>query len=199
MIYIIDYGVGNLGSIANMIDYLDGQSTITNDINLIEKAEKIILPGVGAFDYGMKKLKAQNLPPVLNHLVLEKKIPVLGICLGMQLITKKSEEGVEDGLGWIDAETIKFPSHLRVPNMGWNYVAQAKKSKLFNLTDEETRFYFVHSYYVKCNSSNDILFTADYEITYTCGFEKENIYGVQFHPEKSHRFGKELMRNFINL
>lgn len=201
MITIVDYGMGNIGSIANMIKYLGGTSEITADIETIRSATKIILPGVGSFDFAMQKLKSLNLIDVLNEKALEEKIPILGICLGMQLLSNGSDEGTEGGLKWIDAQVIKFDEskEFRIPNMGWNYVKQEKKSQLFTYKDPETRFYFVHSYYMKCNQKKDILFTSNHGIDYTCAVEANNIYGVQFHPEKSHRFGKELLNNFLKL
>lgn len=203
MIVIVDYGMGNLGSIYNMIKKIGYISTISSDTNQIEKASKIILPGVGAFDNGIYNLKKLNIFELLNQIVLEEKVPILGICLGMQLMTLSSEEGKEKGLGWINAVTKRFTfndKRLKVPHMGWNTVQIVKQSKLFkNMEYQENRFYFVHSYYVDCLDKSDILTVTNYGFPFVSSFEKENIIGVQFHPEKSHRFGMQILKNFIEL
>lgn len=201
MITIIDYGLGNLGSIKNMLTKIGCDSIITSNIEKITKSSKLILPGVGSFDNGMNNLKKRKMIPILNDLVLNKKIPILGICLGMQLLAKNSQEGNLKGLGWIDADTIKFINkELKVPHMGWNNINIFQKNKLFEgLEKEDTRFYFVHSYYVKCNNSNNILTTTNYGLNFTSSINKQNIYGVQFHPEKSHKFGMQLLENFVKI
>lgn len=204
MIAIIDYGCGNLGSIQNMLKKLGAESIITSDAKQITIASKLILPGVGAFDTGIKNLHEKGMWDILNKKVLEQKIPILGICLGMQLMTKNSEEGKLNGLGWIDAFTIRFNfskinEKKKIPNMGWNFIEIKKQSKLFTEMYKNPKFYFVHSYHVKCNESNDVLATANYGYTFDCAFEHDNIYGVQFHPEKSHKYGMKLLQNFVNL
>lgn len=203
MITILDYGMGNIGSMANMIKKAGSEAIITNDIKEIEKAKKLIIPGVGAFDNGMTKLKEQNFIEVLNYKVLEEKIPVLGVCLGMQLFTNSSEEGKLKGLGWIDAETIKFTSEkigkLRIPHMGWNTINARKDKILYEDMYEDTAFYFVHSYYVKCKNDEDIAATTNYGIEFTSSIQHGNIFATQFHPEKSHKFGLKLMKNFAEL
>lgn len=198
MIVIVDYGMGNLGSIANMVKKVGSKCKITSDIEEIKKATRLILPGVGSFDNGMKNLKELGMIEVLNKKILIEKTPILGICLGMQLMTKSSEEGKLAGLGWIDAQTKKFVSDtLKIPHMGWNIIKHQKKSRLFDEDDSEKRFYFVHSYYVDTNQKNDILFITPYGHNFVSAFEKENIIGVQFHPEKSHKFGMNLIKNFV--
>ena len=203
MIVIIDYGLGNLGSIQNMLKKIGVPSVISGEADQINNASKLILPGVGSFDNGMKNIHERGLLPVLNNAVLEQKKPVLGICLGMQLLTKSSEEGVMEGLSWLDAKTIKFNfpegQKLRIPHMGWNNVKPAKAHKLVEGMEEETRFYFVHSYYVKCANEQDTLMRSDYGFDFTCAVQKDNIIGVQFHPEKSHKFGLKLMKAFAEL
>lgn len=198
MIVIVDYGMGNLGSIANMIKKVGYKSIITSDLKEVKKATKLILPGVGSFDNGMRNLKELGMIEVLNQKVLIEKTPVLGICLGMQLMTKSSEEGKLSGLGWIDAETKKFVSDtLKIPHMGWNIIKHQKNSQLFDEIEREKRFYFVHSYCVSCNQEADILTNTNYIQDFVSSFEKENIVGVQFHPEKSHKFGMSLIKNFL--
>lgn len=199
MIVIIDYGMGNVKSIVNILHKVGGEAVISHDIDEIMNADKIILPGIGSFDMGIRNLTEQGLIPILNKKVVQEKTPFLGICLGMQLITKKSEEGKLDGLGWIDAETIKFKSmnNLKVPHMGWNYIIIKKNSQLFKHMYDNPRFYFVHSYYVECKNKDDVLTTTEYGFDFTSAIEKENIYATQFHPEKSHKFGMKLMKNFV--
>lgn len=204
MITIVDYGCGNLGSIQNMIKKIGGKAQISSDALQIASADKLILPGVGAFDTGIKNLHDKGLWDVLNKRVLEDKVPILGICLGMQLMTKSSEEGVLPGLSWIEAETIRFDfdnlsEKRKIPNMGWNYIQLKKSSLLFNGMYEHPKFYFVHSYYVNCNQQEEVLAQAEYGNIYDCAFEKDNIFGVQFHPEKSHKYGMKLLENFTAL
>jgi len=199
MIVIVNYGLGNLGSIKNMLKKIGFNSLITSDLKKIEEANKLILPGVGAFDNGIENLRKFKLIPVLNKVVLEKKIPILGICLGMQLMTEKSEEGKLPGLGWIKAETNKFNfpnKNLKIPHMGWNKVKIIKQSPLTDSLKGENRFYFVHSYYVSCKNFSDILMQTDYGFPFCSAFTSKNIYGVQFHPEKSHQYGMRLLENF---
>ena len=203
MITIIDYGIGNLGSIKNMLKKAGVKSRISATEEEIADAEKLILPGVGAFDYGMSQLKASPYYETLNKRVLEDKIPVLGICLGAQLLTEGSEEGELPGLGWIKGKTIKFREEkmdksLKVPHMGWNEVETQKDSKLFEDMFEEPRFYFVHTYHIKCEEEKDVLVRSTYGYNFIAGVENENVVGVQFHPEKSHKFGLKLLTNFAN-
>jgi len=203
-IIIVDYGLGNLNSVANMIKHVGGRCEISSDLEVIENAEKLLLPGVGAFDRGMSKLSSSGIKEVLNKVVLQKRIPILGICLGMQLMTHRSEEGELNGLGWIDAEVKKFvfpnDSNLKIPHMGWNKVAVNKENLLTSTEeDAEKRFYFVHSYYVHAKNPEDIMCTTQYGHEFCSAFSYENIMGVQFHPEKSHRFGMEMMKKFIQI
>ena len=202
MITIIDYGLGNLASIKNMLKRIGIKSIITDDPEKIAAAEKLILPGVGAFEMGMNYIREKGLLDVMNQRVLEDKIPVLGICLGMQLLSRHSEEGDAEGLGWIEGDTIKFdfePSkNLKIPHMGWSEISQEHSSQLMHEMYEDPRFYFVHSYHVVCDDPEDVLLSVDYGMKVTCGVEKGNIMGVQFHPEKSHKFGMKLLSNFAN-
>ncbi len=203
-IVIIDYGMGNLGSIKNMLKHLDIPSIISSELSDIESANKLILPGVGAFDNGMKNITEMGLTEVLNNMVNEEKIPILGICLGMQLFARKSEEGILPGLGWIDAEIRKFRfngdnRNLKVPHMGWNLAKTIKKSRLFDDMYDDPRFYFVHSYYFVYMDDSDLLCQTHHGHNFASAVEKNNIYGVQFHPEKSHKFGMKLLENFAGL
>lgn len=201
MITIIDYGAGNIGSIQNMIRKIGGQALVTSDEKDIANAEKLILPGVGSFDFGMRQLINSGLIEILNKKVLKEKTPILGICLGVQLFTTGSEEGELKGLSWFDADTIKFnipaDKKLKVPHMGWNEVELKKESKLFTDMYADPRFYFVHTYHLKSNSPNDVLTESNYGYNFASALEKENIVGVQFHPEKSHKFGMKVLSNFI--
>jgi glutamine amidotransferase len=202
MITIIDYKTGNLGSIQNILKRIGENSVITSDKDEIERATKIILPGVGAFDTGMRNLLELDLVDILNKKVIVEKIPVLGICLGMQLLSNGSEEGSLPGLGWIDGETLRFrfedTMEYKIPHMGWNFIRQHKESKLFENMYSDARFYFVHSYFFRANTEKDVLLSTTYEIEFTSAVEKGNILGVQFHPEKSHKFGMKLLKNFVD-
>jgi glutamine amidotransferase len=202
MIVIVDYGMGNLGSIANMVRKIGGQAVISSDTRAIESADQVILPGVGAFDMGMRNLHDRELITPLCQAVLHRKTPVLGICLGMQLLTRSSEEGQETGLGWIDGRTIRFQcngdSNLKVPHMGWNTVTLPKDSPLFCHMPVEPRFYFVHSYYPVCHHAEEVTALARHGHEFVAAFQRDNIFGVQFHPEKSHKFGMQLLRNFLS-
>ncbi|MDR6967860.1 glutamine amidotransferase [Flavobacterium arsenatis] len=203
MIIIIDYGMGNLKSIYRKIERENKDVKISATPNDIILADKIILPGVGHFGSAINNIKSNNFWDAINEHVLVKNKPVLGICLGMQLMAKSSEEGNVSGFGWFDAEVVKFEMAnkfaFKVPHTGWNSAIKQKKSSLLEgITDEES-FYFVHSYHVKCNDSRDVLTTTNYSYEFVSAIERNNIFGVQFHPEKSHSQGQQLFKNFINL
>jgi glutamine amidotransferase len=204
MVVIVDYGMGNLGSILNMLKKIGAAAKISGDPVDIMAADKLILPGVGAFDQGMTDLKERGLIALLNKRVLEEKCPILGICLGMQLLTTCSEEGQLSGLGWIQAKTRRFrfdgaEASLKIPHMGWNFVKPAYKSPFFDGFDQLPRFYFVHSYHVCCENPEDILATSLYGYEFTSAVKRGNIIGTQFHPEKSHKYGMQFLRNFVNI
>lgn len=201
MISVIDYGAGNVGSVIRMIERAGGEARRVATVEEIEKASIAILPGVGAFDYGMTQLASRGLIGPLHEAAMVRRIPILGICLGMQLMCKSSEEGQIPGLGWIDAEVQKFKfdqaSRRPIPHMGWNTLDLAQANGLLDDKLERTRYYFVHSYCVRCNDPADIIATTDYGERFVSAFARANLFGVQFHPEKSHRFGMEMMRKFI--
>ncbi|MDA2935701.1 imidazole glycerol phosphate synthase subunit HisH [Patescibacteria group bacterium AH-259-L05] len=201
MIVIIDYGVGNLGSVQNMLKKIGTKSLISSNTSDIMSADKLILPGVGAFDNGMKNLKDSGLIPILNHKVIKEKTPILGVCLGMQLFSKKSEEGQLPGLAWINAQTVRFKfnndqTNLKIPHMGWNTITTKKQSPVLKNMYQDARFYFVHSYHIVCNDSQDILTTTYHGYNFTSMIQHNNLIGAQFHPEKSHKFGMKLLKNF---
>ena len=202
MLTIVDYGVGNLASIKNMLKKAGSDSHITSGEADILAAEKLILPGVGAFDTCAEKLQQSGLINSLNRKVREEKTPILGICVGLQLLMDGSEEGSQPGLHWIPGRVIKFKQEqmrasLKIPHMGWTDVTLAKPSRLFENMYEDPRFYFVHSYYPEPSDRGDILLNAEYGYPFVAGLERENILGVQFHPEKSHKFGLKLLENFV--
>jgi glutamine amidotransferase len=201
LIVIVDYGVGNVRSLANMLKKLGTSATITNDVATIEKATKLILPGVGAFDTAMEDLTRKGIKEVLQKKALKEKIPILGICLGMQLLTNGSEEGKEKGFGWIPGYTYKFPkdTSIKVPHMGWNNISILQENELVKDLAGDSRFYFVHSYYVKAEQPQHTLLQATHGICFDAAIQKENIYGVQFHPERSHKYGMKILSNFIQL
>jgi len=202
MIVIIDYKMGNLGSIFNMLKKIGVSSKLSSDTNDIFSASKLIMPGVGSFDNGMNNLREAGLLSVLNEKVLVQKTPILGICLGMQLLTRSSEEGTLPGLGWIEGHTVRFrfgaeQAHLKVPHMGWNTV-EFNRNSIFSRGYEETpRFYFVHSYHVVCDREDEIAGRTFHGYEFASAVQKDNIYGVQFHPEKSHKFGMRLLNNWL--
>jgi glutamine amidotransferase len=202
MIIVVDYGMGNVGAIANMLEYLGFDARVTRDTAAIEKASRLILPGVGAFDRAMKSLRAMGLVKPLEEAALGRRVPVLGVCLGMQLLGKRSQEGggEEAGLGWIDGETRRLspttPS-IKIPHIGWTEIAPSNGSPLFVRAGAEPRFYFVHSFALHCESEADVAATSDYGGRFCCAVSHENVHGVQFHPEKSHRFGMQLFRDFV--
>lgn len=201
MIAIIDYGLGNLGSIANMLKVIGEKSLITSDKDEIRKADKLILPGVGAFDAGISNLSEKNLIEVIKEQASQEKKPILGICLGMQLLGRKSEEGRLTGLDLIPFDNIRFQLddiNLKIPHMGWDIVNIKQESHpLVKKLTGVQRYYFVHSYHAKCDSEKNILMTCDYGYEFAAAVVQDNIYGVQFHPEKSHDFGMALLSNFV--
>lgn len=206
MISIVNYGMGNIGSIVNMLKKISVKCELVENSEQIENAKKLLLPGVGSFDAAMKRINELGIREALDKKALGEKIPTLGICLGMQILTKRSDEGCLPGLGWINANTLSFKKVIdtnifKVPHMGWNTTKLYKHSPLTRGFDEldETRFYFVHSYYVKCESESDIILKTEYGIEFDSGFQHENIYGAQFHPEKSHKFGMKLLENFARI
>ena len=205
MLFRSDYGMGNLGSVLNMLKRVRAHdSIITSDLCQIEEAEKLILPGVGSFKKAMQNLDRSGFLPVLKKKVLQEKTPIMGICLGMQLLFEHSEEGNYEGLGWVAGKVVRFSfeennGQLKVPHMGWNIIKSKKESPLIQNMYYENKFYYVHSYHAICKYEEDILLTTRYGYDFVSGVEKENIYGFQFHPEKSHKYGKKLLENFVNL
>lgn len=202
MIVVIDYEMGNVGSILNMIKKAGGEAVLSQDPARIETAEKLILPGVGSFDTGMQNLEKLGLVNVLRRRVITERVPILSICLGMQLLSERSEEGALPGLGFIKGNTTKFKfdktnANLRIPHMGWNSVNIKKESPLFYQMYENPVFYFVHSYHVMCDSPENVVTTTDYGYEFTSSLQKDNVFGTQFHPEKSHKYGLKLMKNFV--
>ncbi|MHB0952138.1 MAG: imidazole glycerol phosphate synthase subunit HisH [Allorhizobium sp.] len=200
-ITIIDYGTSNLGSMQNMLKKLSVPSRFARTAEDVMPAGKIILPGVGAFDAAMRTLKATGMVEALNYKVLEEKVPLLGVCLGMQMLGVGSEEGVEAGLGWINAQAVRFRAEsypgMRVPHMGWNEVNVKKDSPLVTEPPERIRFYFANSYHVVCGDESDVLLETEYaDFSFTSALERGHIRGAQFHPEKSHRYGMWLLKNF---
>ena len=204
MITLIDYGVGNIFAFQNVYKRLDIPTKIAKTHEDLSDAKKLILPGVGSFDYAMVQLNASGMRETLDELVLEKKVPVIGICVGMQMMGNRSDEGKLEGLKWIDSEILKFDESLiqqrtKLPHMGWNDVAPIKNHPLFIGLDKESIFYFLHSFYFKCNNPANIIAVSDYGLSFSSAVNKENIYGIQFHPEKSHQYGEKLLHNFAKL
>lgn len=204
MISIINYGSGNINAIANIYDTLKIEYKIVSKSEDLVGSKKVILPGVGAFDETMGMLNKSGFLDVLNHLVLFQKIPVLGICVGMQIMAESSEEGKLEGLGWIKGKVKKFDSNLiehkpKIPHLGWNSISSTKECDLFNGIDQNDGFYFIHSYFFSATNQEDILAVSNYGIKFSCSVNRNNIYGVQFHPEKSHKNGVLLLKNFAEL
>jgi len=203
MITIVDYGLGNLRSIFNMLKKIGVKSHITSNLDEIAKAQKIILPGVGHFDQAMERISESRIRNILDKKVLKEKIPILGICLGMQILTMRSEEGKLAGLGWISAKTVRFKfaedSHLKIPHMGWNLVQQVTPSPLTENFGAEHCFYFAHSYHVQVEDEKFSVMKTTHGYAFDSAIQNDNIFGVQFHPEKSHRFGMRLLQNFARI
>ena len=204
MITIINYGLGNISAFANVYKRLNIPVTIATRREELKDAQKIILPGVGAFDHAMSLLQHSGMRETLDELVLEKKIPVIGICVGMQILAKSSEEGILPGLGWIDGVVKKFDVSLikhktRLPHMGWNTIEPINGNGLFTSLPKDPRFYFLHSYYFHCFNEINTIANTQYGIEFASAVNSENIYGVQFHPEKSHENGIQVLNNFANL
>jgi glutamine amidotransferase len=203
MITVIDYGLGNISALLNIFKMLNIDAVAARTAVQLEESTKLVLPGVGAFDHAMDLLDRSGMRQKLDELVLERKAPVLGICVGMQILGVSSDEGEAAGLGWIDGRVRSF-RHLQgkgllLPHMGWNDVRPVSESRLFSKLGSDARFYFLHSYYFDCTRSADVVAVSNYGIDFCCAVGTENVYGVQFHPEKSHHFGAQLLKNFAEL
>lgn len=204
MIAIIDYGLGNVQAFVNVYERLNIPALVAKNIADLKDASKIIMPGVGAFDQAMSKLNNSGLRDSVEQLVLGDKIPILGICVGMQILARSSEEGKMAGLGWIEGEVKKFDNSrlslkLPLPHMGWNTIVPDNGNPVLANMSSESRFYFLHSYYFQCRHPKNIIATTGYGTRFSSAVNSENIYGVQFHPEKSHRWGIKLLKKFAEL
>tara|TARA_B000000477_G_scaffold115167_1_gene112026 strand:- start:1387 stop:2004 length:618 start_codon:yes stop_codon:yes gene_type:complete len=205
MIGIISYGLGNINAFTNIYKSLDIPFNIVNDIEELEGVKKLILPGVGAFDDAMNKFNDSGLRTPIEKMVLKNKIPILGVCVGMQMLGNASDEGTMEGLGWVDGEvklfdTSNIPHQTKLPHMGWNSISLVNENEpIFNQIKTRDRFYFLHSYYFKCNDDGQAIAKSNYGFNFSCALRKNNIYGVQFHPEKSLKNGIKLLYNFANL
>jgi glutamine amidotransferase len=198
MITIVDYGLGNVLAFANSYKRLGISTAIARTPADLEQATKVILPGVGSFDHAMGLLNRSGMKDALVERATSARVPVLGVCVGMQLLGRSSEEGREPGLGWIDGDVRRLDS-AHLPHMGWNDVAPVERGGLFAGLESEARFYFLHSYYFSTDRRGDVLASAEYGVEFACAVRSGNIFGVQFHPEKSHRFGMRLLQNFAVL
>ena len=205
MITIIDYGLGNALAFVNMYRRLNIPVSVANTAEDLASSDKLILPGVGSFDHAMQKLNQSGMRQALEKLVLQQGVPILGICVGMQMLAKSSDEGKLPGLGWIDGTVKKFDSsnilrgNTYLPHMGWNDVKPVVEASLFKGIEQDARFYFLHSYYFECQKQSDILAMTDYGVQFSSAVGHDHVYGVQFHPEKSHHFGSQLLKNFGEL
>lgn len=203
MIMILDYGTGNLNSVKRMLNRIGAWSEASSSPEDIARADKIIMPGVGHFGRAMANLRERGLLDRLNEAVLSKRKPILGICLGMELMAKTSEEGNAAGLGWLDAETVRFDfapgTRNKIPHMGWNQMAVTKDSRLMAGVDGTAEFYFAHSYRLRLNDPSDMLSETEYGVSFPSAIEKNNIFGVQYHPEKSHDAGARILKNFVEM
>jgi imidazole glycerol-phosphate synthase subunit HisH len=204
MVTIVDYGVGNIFAFQNVYKRLNISTRIAKSVKDLDDVKKLILPGVGSFDYAMSQLNSSGMRERLDELVIAQKTPVIGICVGMQMMGNKSDEGNLEGLKWIDADIKKFDDsrimqRTKLPHMGWNDVTPTSNHSLFKGLEKEAVFYFLHSFYFECNSIEDSIATSDYGIEFTSAANHNNVYGIQFHPEKSHQYGEKLLQNFANL
>jgi glutamine amidotransferase len=203
MIKIVDYGLGNIAAFHHVYKQLNVEVATARTADDLRDATKVILPGVGAFDRAIQLLDRSGMRASLDDLVLGKRVPLLGVCVGMQMLARSSDEGGALGLGWIDGAVRSFAAvsglDLRVPHMGWNDIEPVRNAALFEGTEPQPRFYFLHSYYVVCDDARDVAATAHYGIQFHCAVQRGNIHGVQFHPEKSHRFGAGILQRFASL
>lgn len=201
MIAIIDYGLGNVRAFANVYKRLNIPAKIVKQAEDLRNVSKLILPGVGSFDYAMQMLEKSGMRRFLDEIVVSRYVPVLGVCVGMQMLARSSEEGKLPGLGWIDGEIKRFNSKhsMCVPHMGWNNLKPSRTNGLLKGIDANARFYFLHSYYFRCHRNEDIIAVTDYDGEFACAVNSGNIFGVQFHPEKSHQWGIQLLGNFAKL
>lgn len=204
MITIIDYGLGNIRAFVNVYERLNIPVSVARSVDDLESVKRLILPGVGAFDHAMTALNRSGMRDALDRLVLDNRVPVLGICVGMQILANTSDEGELHGLGWVNGTVRKFGSSaaspfLPLPHMGWNNVEPHHDSSLFSALDRDSSFYFLHSYYFECSNHEDAIATTEYGIRFSSAIHIDNIYGVQFHPEKSHHWGIQLLKNFAEI
>lgn len=204
MIYIVDYGLGNVKAFLNIYKRLGLEIGTANTVAELQAASKLILPGVGAFDHAMERLQASRMREALDDMVLVRRVPVLGVCVGMQILAKSSDEGELEGLGWVDGKVRSLRSlsgteQVPLPHMGWNDVKPAGRTRLFTAVNEPLRFYFLHSFYFECGRAQDVAATTEYGSPFCCAVESGNVFGVQFHPEKSHHYGADLLKSFAEL